>query len=268
METREEGVRKLLIENRDITDGYHWPWLGGPGRLSMRHANKFLLGACIDYQIRADKAWENAGILAETILGDPDDLWAAIRKVGFQKLRNVFGGEHKANGCRRCAEGHQLVRSKDSDIPRHTSLHRFKNQAAKRVWNVTQIVLKCYGGDARKIWNDRPADAVHDRLVGVGLGTNLSHMVVGALLDTKQIKGRGKLKADLNVCRVLGRVFFGEQVTPEEAHRIAGTIESDNAWSIDGQLYALGQENCSVTNPNCLGCFLQTKCEYYDRHPY
>ena len=60
-----------------------WPWLteiSATGRSSRDKilANKFMLGAILDYQICAEKAWENARRLAEDILGDPKQLWIAI----------------------------------------------------------------------------------------------------------------------------------------------------------------------------------------------
>ena len=84
-----------------------------------------------------------------------------------------------------------------------------------------QIISNRYGGDARRIWDGQPISEILQRLEDATFGPNLSHMVVGALIDTKQIEGRGNLKADINVTRVLGRVFTGSKTTPDEVHRIA-----------------------------------------------
>lgn len=266
MGTREERIRALLRVNQGMTDNYEWPWLGESRQLSAKDANKFLLGACIDYQISADKAWDSARILTETIMRDPHDLWNVIRKMGLQRLKDEFGGVCRPKECNRCAAGHQLIKPKDSNSTRHGTLHRFKNQAAEKVWKTTHAVLERHGGDARKIWKGRQPADVLDRLAAVGLGPNMSNMVVGALLDTEQINGESKLKADLNVCRVLGRVFAGEKVTPDEAHRIAETVEPGGTWNIDGVLYALGRETCTAKEPDCQGCFLKAECEYYNRN--
>ena len=91
----------------------------------MRRANKFLLGARIDYGIKADWAWESAEILSEIVLGDPDDLWSAIASMGLDELEVVFKGKHVDEGCLRCAAGHQIrVNSASSGaVKRHKMFH-------------------------------------------------------------------------------------------------------------------------------------------------
>ena len=257
---REERIKKLLLANRDIAKGFRWHWLDELGPVDMRRANKFLLGASIDYQISAEAAWDNASILAEVILSDPDNLWAAIDDMGLEGLQRAFGGEHTANGCKRCAEGHQLMRS---DPPRHKMLHRFKNNAAKRVRKMARKILAEYGGDGRKIWSGQSEDNVRDRIADVGFGPELTNMVIGALHDTKQISSGRRLKADSNVRRVLGRVFDGWDVTSERAHDITKSMEKDNAWILDRPLYALGKDVCRAADPDCGRCFLREECEYY-----
>ena len=257
--TKEKRVKKLLLANRGIPEERHWPWLADPGAVDMRRANKFLLGASIDYQISADTAWENASILAEVVLGDPDKLWTTIDNIGLEGLQRVFGGEHTAN-CSRCAAGHQLIRS---DPPRHKMLHRFKNNAAKKVLKMARKILAEYDGDGRKIWNGRSVDDVRNRIVDVGFGPELTNMVIGALHDTRQISGGGSLKADSNVCRVLGRVFDGQDATPKRAHDIAKSMEKDNTWALDDPLYDLGKDVCRAEYPDCGWCFLRSECKYY-----
>ena len=68
--TKYGRVRKLLLENcESYSTDYSWQWLSGlPGSVDKKEANKFLLGARIDYGIPADRAWKNAEILAETVL--------------------------------------------------------------------------------------------------------------------------------------------------------------------------------------------------------
>ena len=68
---------------------------------------------------------------------------------------------------------------------------------------MARIIKDSYGSDARRIWDDLPPDEVLQRLETATFGPNLSHMVDGALIDTRQIEERGSPKAGLNVTGVL-----------------------------------------------------------------
>ena len=253
-----------MHEHQHLTDDYHWPWLDESKQLSAKNANKFLLGARIDYQVSANYAWESARILTEIIMRDPKDLWGAIKMMKLQELKEEFCGMCHNNGCKRCAEGHELIKPKDSDIMRHKTLHRFKNQAAEKVWKLAHNILEYHSGDARNIWRNKEPIAIMERLADVGFRFEQSNMIVGALIDTGHITGKSKMYASINVHRVLGRVFVGGDVLPDEAHRLADDIELGNAWKIDGVLYALGQKVCKNKNPHCQECFLKPKCKYYN----
>ena len=52
---------------------------------------------------------------------------------------------------------------------------------------MARIIKDSYGGDARRIWDSLPPDEVLQRLETATFGSNLSHMVVGALIDVGQI---------------------------------------------------------------------------------
>ena len=260
--TKYERVRKLLEDCEIYSADYSWPWLSGlPGSVDKKGANKFLLGARMDYGIPADRAWENAEILAETVLGDPDNLWSAMVNTDLDELQAAFRGEHTGKECRRCkTETRQSASS--GAAKRHKALHMWPNKTAEAVWKMARIIKDSYGGDARRIWDGLPPDEVLQRLEAATFGPNLSHMVAGALIDTRQIEGRGSLKADLNVTRVLGRVFTGSKTTPDEAHRIADAMEPGNSWILDRRLFGLGQYVCESRKPRCGECCLKGECVY------
>ena len=263
--TKYARVRKLLEGCESHFADYSWPWLSDlPGSVDKKGANKFLLGARIDYGISADRAWKNAEILAETVLGDPDDLWPAINGMGLDALEAAFRGEHLGKACRRCAEGHDIVRRPTpSGAPdRHKALHMWPNKTAGHVWKMAHVIMDRYGGDSRKLWEGRETGEILSRLADATFGPELSRMVAGALSDTGQVKGKGRLKADLNVTRVIGRVFAGSKATPGETHAITDIMEPGNSWKFDGRLFILGQYTCTSKYPNCSECCLKGECVY------
>ena len=235
-DTRPERISRLLIAHRDRPEGF-WPWLdelkGKPA--DTKRANKFLLGCVLDYQMKAEVVWENARRLAEDILGDPEKLWNKIASVSEEEWM-----------------------SKRTEY----RLHRFP-AAHKRVWRIATDVIDLYDGDARNIWTGRSPSAVQRRLDSIRVGEQIGRMVVGALMDTGQINGTGDVKADIHVCRVLGRSTQGRDLTPQRATALTRRIYPDNPWFLDQPLYRLGKNVCTALQPACQSCFLSDECIFY-----
>ena len=221
-------------------EGGYWPWLTEcheQGRsVGKVRANKFMLGAILDYQIKADTAWENARRLAEDVLGEPKNLWVAITNID----ENYWY----------------------SDVAfSHYRLHRYPD-AHRRVWRIGKQIVDRYKGDARLIWRDRTPSIVLKRLRQIQVGEQISRMIVGALIDTEQIVGQGDLKADLHVRRVLGRVFRGKEFSAKEAHQIADSMVPGDSWKLDDPLYWIGKKKCKRSSPLCDGCDLNGVCMF------
>ena len=133
MSEKNERLRDLLIRHADDAKRkYQAPWLDQKP-LTMKNANKFILGAIIDYQILADVAWDNAKRLSEAILGDPASLWGHITD--------------------------SYTKDEWASKWREFRIHRFP-AAHNRIWRIGEEVVKRYDGDVRKIWEGKSPDAV------------------------------------------------------------------------------------------------------------
>lgn len=231
-------VRELLLAARSGGGGIHWKWLSelDGAWADRKRANKFLLGAILDYQMRAALVWENARRFAEDDLGEPDDLWETILAIPAWDSEVVF---------------------------RRYRLHRFF-AAHRRVRRIGEASVRNYSGDTREIWGGQRPTEVRKRLETMQAGSQIARMVVGALFDTEQIGGAGELKADLHVTRVLGRVFVGEKVPVSEAHRVANEMIPGRSWMVDAPLYLLGKSRCRPTTPDCERCYLRQECAYFE----
>lgn len=226
-------VSGLLDLRGDTREG--WAWLsecaGRPA--DKRSANKFLLACSLDYQMLARRAWDNARVLAEDVLGDPDDLW------------DVLAGEHS---------------DEDAFADEFRWLHRFPI-GRKRVIRIARGVVREYGGDGRRVWaGQSPAQALSS-LVAVGLGQQLSRMAVGALVDTLQIgQGPSDIKPDIHASRVIGRCVLGSPVDAATAVAIARRLHPQNPWAMNRGLYEVGRAWCHKSDPACKGCPLSNTC--------
>jgi endonuclease III len=236
MHIDQRRIASLLLTNRNA-DASFWRWIQPGQRLSRKDANKFLLGSILDYQILAKTAWENARRLSEDILGDPEDLWQTITSGPLPDW-----------------------------ISKRTqySLHRFP-KGHERVYTIGKRIVAQYEGDARNIWHDESIEATLYRLNDLGVGKQLSSMVVGALVDVGLLRGKADVKVDRHVRRVLGRLFRGEEFSSDQTSLVVELTRSmhpENPWLLDRPLYSLGQSLCVAGKPKCPSCFMRAACVY------
>lgn len=229
---------KYRAKNRK-KEAEFWDWLeefeGRPA--DKKSANKFLLACIIDYQMRAEIAWENAHRLTEKILRDPPNLWDEIARFSESNWKSKW---------------------------RQYGIHRFP-MGHYRVWRIAREIVAQYDGDARKIWRNQTEDTILDRLNELRVGPQISNMVVGALNDTGQIRtGATHVKVDVNVGRVLGRILTGNAYTqPQKVAEITRKMNPTNPWLLDYPLYTIGKKACWASRPHCYQCDLKSECEYF-----
>jgi endonuclease III len=233
-----KAASRLLLKNRDVNNREFWYWLKPNQPASKKDANKFMLASILDYQMRAETVWENARRLTEDVLKDPDDLWHKITSVSLDEWQ---------------AKRKQY------------SLHRFP-KGHERVWIIGKRIAQQYEGDARKIWEGQSIHIALDRLNSLGVGEQLSRMIIGGLMDTGHIKGKGDVKVDIHVRRVLGRILQGQQFSESQISKVIELTQEmspENPWLLDRPLYMLGKQLCKASSPNCTECFMKPECEYY-----
>ena len=227
-------VANKLIKHHKPDD---WHWLGAGAAVSKKDANKFFLGAILDYQIPAATAWGNSRRLTEDIFHNPDDIWARITSC-----------------------------SKNEWMGRRTKyrLHRFPI-AHERVWRIGNDIVRDYQGDVRNIWNNQSAEVVLKRLNNMRVGKQISQMILGALFDVGILRCGGDVKADIHVRRVLGRVTRGREFDLAEIPQVVELtrkMHPEEPWLLDQQLYLLGKQVCFPNNPVCSRCYLSNECHW------
>lgn len=239
-EGKYQRVCNLLLSNAARPDNF-WPWLQvlKGQRADVRSANKFFVACTVDWQQNAQNAWSNVKRWAEVTMGDPPDL--------LHRIAQFYADDWQAKkvefGLHWLAAGHRRVRE------------------------IASRVVVRYAGDSRRIWEAQAPAEILRRLEELGVGPQISRMIVGALIDTGQIDLSGKpdIKADTHTRRVLGRVFRGREVDEATATTLARSVSPDNPWAIDLPLYRLGQSHCRPTAPKCPECYLRPECAYAAR---
>jgi hypothetical protein len=127
-------------------------------------------------------------------------------------------------------------------------------------------MCRYYEGDARNIWNGRDSNEVQSRLFDIGAGEQISRMIAGALRDMRYVEGSGDVKADVHVCRVLGRIVTGKNIEPLTATELARKINPSDPWQLDWPLWNIGTSLCHRNNPLCSQCKAVKLCSYAKEH--
>lgn len=230
--TRFFSLRVRMQAHR--SNGMYWPWLAN-AMPSKRDANKFLFGCILNYQMPVDKLWSRCANFLEVVLQDPLNLWDTVAATPLDEWLARTGA---------------------------AGLHRFKKLAHARVWRIGCRIVTEYGGDARNIWAGCTTAEAAARLDRLGVGPNLSRMTAGALFDVGITKGSSDVKADVHVCRVLGRVVTGQSLPPDEAVNIARMAYPANPWLLDSILFEAGKLHCRPVAPVCGRCVFHPVCAY------
>jgi endonuclease-3 len=224
---RMHQIAALLLANHSGTEAW--------GDTSTKQgANEFLICCLLDYQIDSSLAWNNGRRLVKELLGGPEDIWSAITSVSEAEWRS------RRNEYR---------------------LHRFP-AAHNRLWPIADRMCQRFGGDARRIWIGRQSSQVLEELLALGAGEQISRMIVGALRDGGQVQGASDVKADVYVCRVLGRALIGHRVEAATALEFARQLNPTDPWQLDWPIWNIGKSHCHNQQPECEGCYLAPYCTY------
>jgi len=203
-------------------------------------ANIFFLSAILDYQMDADWVWAHTKEFAETTIPNPSDLWRWIINHSFEEWK---------------------------EKKQEYNLHRFP-QAHERVWKIGKTIVEEFDGDVRKIWLNKNPKEVQTEIFNLVSGDAIPRMILGALLDTRQILPcRLDVKPDVHVCTVLARTIYGlsEKLSDDAALELTRKMapDAENPWNLDGPLFSIGRDYCTAKSPNCSECPLMDVCAYY-----
>lgn len=229
---RMHRIAALLLEHREGKEVWGELSLLAGQQCTKRIANKFLICCLLDWQMESTVAWRNGYRLVESILGDPDDVWKAITSIP----ESSWASRHIEYKLHRYGAGH------------------------RRLWSIAWHIYDIYDGDVRRIWTDKEPSDVIRRLGAIVAGDQIPRMIVGALLDCGQIKGTGDVKADVHVCRVLGRAVNGDPADSETAGKLAQELNPMDPWQLDWPLWTLGKSHCHARTQDCARCYLAPHC--------
>ncbi len=200
----------------------------------------FVIACIADRQIKSEKAWLI-----------PYELKRRIGSFSIGRLAKMKIGDFK------------------NVMRRPSPLHRFPDDMAENIFYAIQHIVHHYDGDAKKIWNDRPASATLVRrfLEFRGVGPKIATMATNILVRYFRVPLSDYYSVDISVDVQIKRVFSRMGFVPKEAKADYIIYRARELWPeypgiFDVVLWELGRTVCRPQEPKCQECPWARLCSY------
>jgi len=145
-------------------------------------------------------------------------------------------------------------------------LHRYRERMPDWLVAAARIVVHDYGGDAARIWNDRPtARQLQQRLDRFpGIGQKKAAMAVEILdrdlgVSIRELEG-SDIAYDVHVRRVFLRTGLAEYDDLDHMVDVARRAYPERPGAIDVPAWLIGRQWCHAGFPDCPACVLRDVC--------
>jgi len=198
----------------------------------------FVMGCLVDRQVPAERAWRL-----------PFEACQRLGTTDVTELGKLTEDEWVA-----CLE-------------QDPSLHRFPAAMGRVLHRGIQRINSSHGGDASRIWSDRPSSArlVRRFLEFHGAGPKIACMAANILIRDFRIPLRDyryiDISADVQVRRVMARLGIVESgSSPDVVIYAAREMNPDFPGIFDLILWEIGRNYCHPSRPACESCVLNGLC--------
>jgi len=144
---------------------------------------------------------------------------------------------------------------------------RYRTAAPRTIKDITDLVVRVYGGDASQIWEGKSAFEIKRVFQSVfGVGPGIASMSVLLIEQAYNLKFSDPdrrfmdIKPDVHTMRVLYRLGAAREISEQEAIYAARELSPDYPGAIDGPLWTIGREYCFAFNPDCSSCPMNGIC--------
>ena len=145
-------------------------------------------------------------------------------------------------------------------------LHRFVNQIPRWISQAAGIIVREYGGEAGRIWSDRPAAAeLRERLEQLpGIGQKKAAMAVEILerdlgVPLTSLSG-SDIAYDVHLRRVFLRTGMAERDDVSQMVTVARSLHPERPGALDYPAWDIGRRWCKPSAPDCATCPLVAAC--------
>ncbi len=214
----------------DAVDGYF-------NRLE-EYPHLYVLSCLMDRGIKAEKAWSIPYYLC--------------------KYFNAF-------------EMSELIKLEKDEIRKYfleRKPHRFNEEMAEIFYNGVQRIQKVYGGDASRIWKNRPSSAhvVYEFLQFDGCGIKIATMMTNILVRHYGIELSDYYSIDVSPDVHIKRIFYrvGLTANRDDVDSViykARELYPEFPGIVDLSCWEIGRNYCHPKDPECERCSLNKDCQ-------
>lgn len=204
----------------------------------VRYPHAFVLGCAMDRQILAERAWAIPYRVSSLLGGD----------FSIERLRGLSA----ARLARMFAAG---------------KFHRFNAKMSQCFHGTVAHIASEYGGDASRIWRDRPSSAavVYRFLRLPGVGQKIATMAANILARDFKVPLADHysidISADVHVQRVFGRLGLTEaDADPTALVYRARELHPAFPGLMDLPVWEIGKQWCRPRMRHCRKCFMRDLC--------
>ena len=201
------------------------------------YPHAFVLACCMDRQISSDRAWRIPCVVKNLCKEFTIEELASLPPEWY---RQVF---------------------------EENSLHRFNEIMADTFYDAVLRIRDEYGGDASRIWANRPSSAavVYRFLQFKGVGVKIATMAANILAREFGVPFSDYYSIDASPDVHLIRVFRRTGLVRGAASRDeviykAREICPEFPGIVDGACWRIGREHCHPSNPDCAHCPVKENC--------
>lgn len=203
-----------------------------------QHPHAFVLACVMDRQIKAELAWLIPHRFAKK-LGNFE--FSTLRALSLNDVRAL--------------------------MTEPTPLHRFTEKMSVGFYEAVQRIANVYGGDASRIWSDKPPchEVVSRFRQFHGVGPKIAAMAVLILVREFKVPLSDyaglPIAADVHVRRVFSRLgLCRENADPDEVVDRARSLHPEFPGILDTGAWEVGRTWCRPKKPRCGKCFMHEAC--------
>jgi len=203
------------------------------------HSHAFVLGCIADFMIKAEGAWLVPFEMQRRLGGDLSI--AALAELSEQALEGV--------------------------LTTPSALSPYPTKLAHRYRLAIERIQAVYGGDASRVWSDRPSsDEVVYRFLGFeGVGLKIATMAANILARDFHIPFSDHwaidISVDTHVRRVLKRLgLVDHDASDEQILLRARALNPEYPGSLDLPCWEIGKKWCHAKKPECATCPMDALC--------
>lgn len=202
------------------------------------HPHAFVIACVMDRQMKAERAWLIPHLIRQRLGTFELEALAATRP---EQLAAAFAAP--------------------------PPLHRFPENMATNAHAAFQRIASHYGGDASRIWSDRPSSAllVLRFLEFRGVGPKIATMAANILVRDFKIPVSDRFSLDISPDVQVRRVFTRLGLIPEDSSDeqltyTARAMSPAYPGIFDLAAWDVGRAWCRPQQPDCGRCVLHTVC--------